>query len=332
MQEYFLVACSLADIIARFRKAQQRLAHAAGQGGDPAQRHAPVAGGRRADAHPARPGAAGLGRGLGPDASERWPTPTTRFLPEALEKWPVRLFEWFLPRHLEIIYEINRRFLDEVRRRYPGDDERVERMSLIEEGRSSKVRMANLAIVGTHSTNGVAAIHSDLLRTDGRDGLRGDVSRAVQQQDQRRDAAALAAAVQPAPVRADHARRSATAGSPTWSELRGADAAGRGRRLPRSVSARPSGTPRLRFIDWLKSSRRAGCRSGQRSSTARSSAFTSTSGSCSNVLHIIVLYNRLRHESRAERAAADVLLRRQGGAGLHAGQADHQADQQRRRR
>src|SRR5262249_41623480 len=70
-----------------------------------------------------------------------------------------------LPRHLEIIYEINRRFLDEARRRYPGDEGRIERLSLIEEGAEDKVRMANLAIVGSHSTNGVAAIHSELLRT-----------------------------------------------------------------------------------------------------------------------------------------------------------------------
>ena len=86
-------------------------------------------------------------------------------LPEALEKWPLAWFELLLPRHLEIIYEINRRFLDEVRARFPGDEGRVARVSLIEEGGERKVRMANLAIVGSHSTNGVAAIHSELLRT-----------------------------------------------------------------------------------------------------------------------------------------------------------------------
>ena len=88
-------------------------------------------------------------------------------LPEALEKWPLRYFQQMLPRHLEIIYEINHRFLSDVRRRYPGDEARVERVSLIEEGPDDKdkVRMANLAIVGSHSTNGVAAIHSELLRT-----------------------------------------------------------------------------------------------------------------------------------------------------------------------
>ena len=86
-------------------------------------------------------------------------------LPEALEKWPVELFEALLPRQLEIIYEINRRFLDDVRADHPGDEAKVARMSLIEEAPARQVRMANLAIVGTHSTNGVAAIHSELLRT-----------------------------------------------------------------------------------------------------------------------------------------------------------------------
>ena len=86
-------------------------------------------------------------------------------LPEALEKWPVAWFETLLPRQLEIIYEVNRRLLDEVRMRFPNDEGRVERVSLVEEGNARKIRMANLAIVGSHSTNGVAAVHSKLLRT-----------------------------------------------------------------------------------------------------------------------------------------------------------------------
>jgi starch phosphorylase len=86
-------------------------------------------------------------------------------LPEALEKWPVEWFQDMLPRQLEIIYEINRRFIGDVRRRFPGDENRIERVSLIEEGSGNKkVRMANLAVVGSHSTNGVAEIHSKLLR------------------------------------------------------------------------------------------------------------------------------------------------------------------------
>ena len=86
-------------------------------------------------------------------------------LPEALEKWPVELFELLVPRQLEIIYEINRRFLNDVAERYPSDPDRPGRMSLIEEAPARTVRMAHLAVVGTHSTNGVAEIHSDLLRT-----------------------------------------------------------------------------------------------------------------------------------------------------------------------
>ena len=84
-------------------------------------------------------------------------------LPEALEKWPLPLFSRSLPRHLEIIYEINRRFLDEVRLRYPGDDERAARLSIIDESGEKYVRMAHLASVGSHCINGVAALHSDLL-------------------------------------------------------------------------------------------------------------------------------------------------------------------------
>jgi glycogen phosphorylase len=85
-------------------------------------------------------------------------------LPEALEKWPVSLFERLLPRHLQIIYEINRRWLDEVRTRYRDDPGKVARVSLIEEGPTKKVRMAHLAIVGSFAVNGVSELHSRLLR------------------------------------------------------------------------------------------------------------------------------------------------------------------------
>jgi starch phosphorylase len=85
-------------------------------------------------------------------------------LPEALETWSLPLFRSLLPRPLEIIYEINRRFLADVRRRYPGDEARVARMSLIDEAGDKRVRMANLATVGSHAVNGVAALHSKLLQ------------------------------------------------------------------------------------------------------------------------------------------------------------------------
>ncbi|MCK5230087.1 MAG: glycogen/starch/alpha-glucan family phosphorylase, partial [Desulfobulbaceae bacterium] len=86
-------------------------------------------------------------------------------MPEALETWPVEMLGKMLPRHIEIIYEINRRFLDKVTARYPGDSDKVRNMSLIDEDPVKRVRMANLAIVGSHSVNGVAALHTHLLKT-----------------------------------------------------------------------------------------------------------------------------------------------------------------------
>jgi starch phosphorylase len=85
-------------------------------------------------------------------------------MPEALEKWPVSMFENLLPRHLQIIYEINRRFLEEINWRFPGDFEKRKRMSLIEEGDEKMIRMANLAIVGSHSVNGVSRLHTEILK------------------------------------------------------------------------------------------------------------------------------------------------------------------------
>ena len=84
-------------------------------------------------------------------------------MPEALETWPVRMFEALLPRHLEIIYEINQRFLDEVRRRFPGDEDLIRKVSLVDDGNEKRVRMAALAIVASHRVNGVAALHSELM-------------------------------------------------------------------------------------------------------------------------------------------------------------------------
>jgi starch phosphorylase len=86
-------------------------------------------------------------------------------LPEALEKWPLHLFASVLPRHLEIIYEINKRFLDQVRQAFPGEDARVRNLSIIDEGGEKYVRMANLAVIGSHAVNGVAELHSALVKT-----------------------------------------------------------------------------------------------------------------------------------------------------------------------
>jgi starch phosphorylase len=164
LQQYFMVSCSLQDIVARFRKSD-----------DDWSRLPDRVAIQMNDTHPAL-AVAELMRILLDQAKLPWDQAwdiTLRtlaytnhtLLPEALERWPVDLFEILAPRELEIIYEINRRFLDDVRRLYPGDEARVQRMSLIEDGPARKVRMAHLAVVGSHSTNGVAAIHSDLLRT-----------------------------------------------------------------------------------------------------------------------------------------------------------------------
>jgi starch phosphorylase len=164
VQEYFLVACSLADLVRRFRRGNA----------DWSALPEKVAV-QLNDTHPAM-AVPELMRILLDDAHLEWEQAweiTERtlaytnhtLLPEALEKWPVVWFEMLLPRHLEIIVEINHRFLDAVRARLAGDEGRAGRVSLIEEGAVRKVRMANLAIVGSHSTNGVAAIHSELLRS-----------------------------------------------------------------------------------------------------------------------------------------------------------------------
>jgi len=164
VQEYFLVACSLADLVRRFRRANA----------DWSALPEKVAI-QLNDTHPsvAVPelmrillDEAHLGWDQAWDLTRRTLAYTNHtLLPEALEKWPLAWFGLLLPRHQEIIFEINRRLLDDVRRRFPGDEGRVVRTSLIEEGPVKHVRMANLAIVGSHSTNGVAAIHSALLRS-----------------------------------------------------------------------------------------------------------------------------------------------------------------------
>ena len=87
-------------------------------------------------------------------------------MPEALERWPVEMFERVLPRHLQILHEINHRFLRQVAARWPGEQDRLRRMSLIEEGNPQTVRMANLAIVGSHAVNGVAELHSNLVKSE----------------------------------------------------------------------------------------------------------------------------------------------------------------------
>ena len=163
LQEYFLVACSLADAVRRFR-----------HGNLDWHSFPEKAAFQMNDTHPAL-AVPELMRILVDQEQLGWDdawgiTQNTlaytnhTLLPEALEKWPVAWFGDLLPRQLEIIHEINRRFLGDVRRLFPADEGRAQRVSLIEEGAARKVRMAHLAVVGSHSINGVAQIHSNLLR------------------------------------------------------------------------------------------------------------------------------------------------------------------------
>jgi starch phosphorylase len=164
-QQYFLVSATFQDILRRYRKTHSTFAEFAAKNAVQLN-----------DTHPsiAIPELMRLlmdQEGLGWDAA--WEIAVATFgytnhtvLPEALEKWAVSLIGKVLPRHLQIIYEINRRLLEEVAARYPGDVDRLRRMSLIEEGPEQKVRMAHLAIVGSHSVNGVAALHTQILTAE----------------------------------------------------------------------------------------------------------------------------------------------------------------------
>ncbi len=162
-QQYFFVSCSLQDMLRIHRIFGGELKHFA--------EHFVI---QLNDTHPAI-GVAELMRLLidenGMDWEPAWEITRSAFaytnhtlLPEALEKWPIDLFAGLFPRHMEIIFEINRRFLDEVRKRFPGDGERPARMSLIDEHGERYVRMAHLACVGSHAINGVAELHSRLLK------------------------------------------------------------------------------------------------------------------------------------------------------------------------
>lgn len=166
IQQYFFCACSLRDIIRRYKRAH----------GDDWSQFVPLVVIQLNDTHPtiAIPE---LMRILVDeelkDWEEAWQISSQVFaytnhtlLPEALEKWGVYLFERVLPRHLEIIYEINRRFLNLVEKQWPGDDEKKAKLSLIDENEPRMVRMGNLCVVGASKVNGVAAVHSELVKTD----------------------------------------------------------------------------------------------------------------------------------------------------------------------
>src|SRR5690606_22487412 len=164
-QQYFFVACSIADIVREYKLQNDSFHHFPEKVAIQLN-----------DTHPAI-GVAELMRvfldeeHLGWDLS--WSLAQRTFgytnhtlLPEALEKWPVRTFEELLPRHLLIIYEINRRFLRQVEIRWPGDVSRLQRLSIIEEGPERQVRMAHLATIASSSVNGVARLHTELIKSE----------------------------------------------------------------------------------------------------------------------------------------------------------------------
>ncbi|MGF1679628.1 MAG: glycogen/starch/alpha-glucan phosphorylase [Candidatus Methylacidiphilales bacterium] len=164
IQQYFFVSCSLQDIIRRFLR----------QDGDDWNRFPEKVAIQLNDTHPAI-AVAELMRILHDEHllewDQAWSITTRTFgytnhtlLPEALEKWSVPLFHKVLPRHLQIIFEINKRFMDEVETRWPGDGDKKRILSLIEEGSVQMIRMAHLAVVGSHAVNGVAALHTKLLK------------------------------------------------------------------------------------------------------------------------------------------------------------------------
>ncbi len=164
IQEYFLCCCAIRDILRRHRKRHRDWSRFAR--GNAIQLN---------DTHPAL-AIVELMRFFVDEAELPWDTAwdiTVRsfsftnhtLLPEALERWPVDLLERVLPRHLQLIFEINARFLEQVEARWPGEGERRSRMSLIEEGPPKQVRMMNLAMAGSHAVNGVSALHTELLKT-----------------------------------------------------------------------------------------------------------------------------------------------------------------------
>ena len=165
IQEYFFVACSIRDIVNKYQKVHPTF-----------ERFPEKVAIQLNDTHPAL-AIPELMRILVDEEAlsweEAWDITVETFaytnhtlLPEALEKWPVSLLEYVLPRHMQIILEINSRFLAEVASKWPGDDDRLRRMSIIEEADTKQVRMAYLAIVGSHSINGVAALHTELIKSN----------------------------------------------------------------------------------------------------------------------------------------------------------------------
>ena len=162
-QEYFFVSASMSDIIRRYKKKHKNF--------DEFSNKVAI---QLNDTHPALSIAELMRILIDIEKlpwAKAWKITVNTFaftnhtiLPEAMEKWSLELFTRVLPRHLDIIFQINQDFMDEVQKLYPGDMEKMNRMSLIEENHTKYIRMANLSIIGSHSTNGVAKLHSSILR------------------------------------------------------------------------------------------------------------------------------------------------------------------------
>ena len=251
-------------------------------------------------------------------------------LPEALEKWPVAMFRRLLPRLLDIIYEINARFIAEISQRWPGDNDRIQRMSLIQEGSEPMIRMAYLAIVGSFSVNGVAELHSQLLR----EGLFRDFAELwpeqIQQQDQRRHPTPLARRLQSTALQPDQRDKIGDGWKTELDKLEESD-----KGFATIPVSKPGATSSWRTSNaWRTTSKR---RPGSRSIPdmlfdVQVKRIHEYKRQLLNVLHAIHLYDRIR------RGDGDGLVpradhhRRQSGARLRDGKNRHQVHQQCRAR
>ncbi len=327
MQEYFLVACSLADLVRRFQASNADWSALPGKVAIQLN-----------DTHPAL-AVPELMRILLDDAHLGWDeawdlTQKTlgytnhTLLPEALEKWPLAWFEIMLPRQLQIILEINRRFLDTVRHRFLGDEGRVQRVSLVEEGAQRKIRMANLAIVGSHSTNGVAAIHSRLLRATTVKDLAEIYPERFSNKTNGVTPRRWLLMANPA-----LARTITAAIGDGWmtdlSQLRKLKPLAEDRAL-RDDFRKAKREAKTKFVDWLKRT------SGE--TVDPDSIFDCQikriheyKRQLLNALRVVVLYNRLRENPNLDMTPRTFLLFRQGGARLSARQGHHKVHQQPRR-
>jgi starch phosphorylase len=326
-QQYFFVACAISDIVRRYRQDHADFSQFADKAAIQLN-----------DTHPAV-AVAELMRvlldehGLGWD--EAWDITQRTFgytnhtlLAEALERWPVALFERLLPRHLQLIYEINARFLRLVLNRWPNDSDRVARMSLIEEGPEKQgaygaPRHRRLA---QGQRRGRAAQRAARARRAAR--LRGDVPRALHQQDQRRDAAAVAPVVQPPPRGAAHGVHRPRLGDqprPAGGFAPFADDS--------TVRARVRAIKRANKADlaaWLAREHRFAVDPDARFDV-QIKRIHEYKRQLLNALHVVAVYLRAKRDPQAPRTPQVFPLRRQGRAGVPPGEGDHPLHQRRGR-